>query len=180
MKSRYIAENIRTYRERAKLTQQDLADNIGVSWEMVSRYERGKSSPLRKIDNISEALDVPKTYLLEKHIPEGYIRMDYKIPLFTGLPHTNKFSENYTNYFYNCPEWIIKRDIKTIAIDTSLINTEISGFQREGIIYISTQIEPQREDLIVLKDRDQLIVGKYNGNGKFNIIGKIIAQEIRY
>ena len=40
MKNNYIGENIRTYRARANLTQQQLADKVGVSWEMISRYER--------------------------------------------------------------------------------------------------------------------------------------------
>jgi DNA-binding XRE family transcriptional regulator len=35
MEHSYIAENIKRYRERANMTQQQLADKVGVSWEMI-------------------------------------------------------------------------------------------------------------------------------------------------
>ena len=91
MKQDYIGENIRIYRERAHLTQQELADKIGVSWEMISRYERSASSPLKKIGAIANALNVYMSTLLEKHIPERLYRMEYKLPLFTeSIPRSNR------------------------------------------------------------------------------------------
>ncbi|HNW33178.1 MAG TPA: helix-turn-helix transcriptional regulator, partial [Candidatus Dojkabacteria bacterium] len=69
MEQNYIGENIRIYRERANLTQQQLADKVGITWEMISRYERNESLPFRKLDGISKALDVPKSQLVERHTP---------------------------------------------------------------------------------------------------------------
>ena len=40
MNNKYIGENIKIYRERKKLTQRELGDKIGKTWEMISRYER--------------------------------------------------------------------------------------------------------------------------------------------
>ena len=120
MKQNYIGENIRLYRERANLTQQELADKIGVSWEMVSRYERSQSSPLKKIEELSLALNVYKSNLLEQHIPERIYPMEYRVPLFTRLP-----LQDYANNYYSCPEWILKRDLKAIALESNIVSSNL-------------------------------------------------------
>jgi transcriptional regulator with XRE-family HTH domain len=179
MEYSYIAENIKRYRERANMTQQQLADKVGVSWEMISRYEREESLPYKKLDEISKALNVPKSQLLEKHVPDKYSSVDYKIPLFLHIPLSNKFTSSQTNYYYICPEWILKRDKECIAIDTSLIDSNEENFKMNGVIYVSKQIKPQRNDWVVVRENRRLIVKMYDENSK-NILGKILAQEVRY
>jgi len=179
MEYSYIAENIKRYRERANMTQQQLADKVGVSWEMISRYEREESLPYKKLDEISKALNVSKSQLLEKHVPDKYSSMDYKIPLFLHIPLSNKFTSSQTNYYYVCPEWILKRDKECIAIDTSLIDSNEENFKMNGVIYVSKQIKPQRNDRVVVRENGRLIVKMYDGNSP-NILGKVLAQEIRY
>jgi len=179
MEYSYIAENIKRYRERANMTQQQLADKVGVSWEMISRYEREESLPYKKLDEISKALNVPKSQLLEKHVPDKYSSVDYKIPLFLHIPLSNKFTSSQTNYYYICPEWILKRDKECIAIDTSLIDSNEENFKMNGVIYVSKQIKPQRNDRVVVRENGRLIVKMYDGNSP-NILGKVLAQEIRY
>ena len=179
MEHSYIAENIKRYRERENMTQQQLADKVGVSWEMISRYEREESLPYKKLDEISKALNVPKSQLLEKHVPDKYSSVDYKIPLFLHIPLSNKFTSSQTNYYYICPEWILKRDKECIAIDTSLIDSNEENFKMNGVIYVSKQIKPQRNDRVVVRENGRLIVKMYDGNSP-NILGKVLAQEIRY
>ena len=179
MEYSYIAENIKRYRERANMTQQQLADKVGVSWEMISRYEREESLPYKKLDEISKALNVSKSQLLEKHVPDKYSSMDYKIPLFLHIPLSNKFTSSQTNYYYVCPEWVLKRDKECIAIDTSLIDSNEEIFKMNGVIYVSKQIKPQRNDWVVVRENGRLIVKMYDGNSQ-NILGKILAQEVRY
>ena len=69
-----IGENIKFFRKENKLTQKQLADLIGVSYQQISQYECGKRNP--KIDTlrkIASALNVPLPYFLpleneeEKH-----------------------------------------------------------------------------------------------------------------
>lgn len=179
MEYSYIAENIKRYRERANMTQQQLADKVGVSWEMISRYEREESLPYKKLDEISKALNVPKSQLLEKHVPDKYSSMDYKIPLFLHIPLSNKFTSSQTNYYYICPEWILKRDKECIAIDTSLIDSNEENFKMNGVIYVSKQIKPQRNDWVVARENGRLIAKMYYGDNR-GVLGKILAQEIRY
>jgi hypothetical protein len=48
-----------------------------------------------------------------------------------------------------------------------------------GVIYVSKQIKPQRNDRVVVRENGRLIVKMYDGNSP-NILGKVLAQEIRY
>lgn len=53
-----IGRIIREQRIKKGFSQTGLAKKVGVTWEMISRYERGKSSALQKILVIAEALDL--------------------------------------------------------------------------------------------------------------------------
>ncbi len=179
MKNPYIAENIRRYRERANLTQQQLADKIGVSWEMISRYEREESSPLNKLDKISNALNVSQSNLIEKHSPTRYSDLMYKVPLFIEVPKSSRFTPNDTNYYYICPEWIIRGDKDSYAIDSSLVSNDNKEFDSKGVTYISVNIKPSINDYVLVKEREGLQIQRYI-NQSSNMLGKILAQEIRY
>ena len=50
------AEQIRTARERSRMTQQELADNIGVSLRTVGSWERGETIPRNRIGALAELL----------------------------------------------------------------------------------------------------------------------------
>lgn len=57
-----IGSLIRQSRKKVGMTQSELAAALGVTWEMVSRYERGKSSALLKLLDIARILGVPLSY----------------------------------------------------------------------------------------------------------------------
>jgi transcriptional regulator with XRE-family HTH domain len=180
MKGNYIGENIRIYRERSNLTQQELADRVGVSWEMISRYERAASSPLKKIERLADALGVKKSQLIEEHIPNGPNSFDLRIPLFTKIPTPPRFNSSQTNYYYQCPEWIFKNYKGMIALDSSLVKTDIPNFSKSGVLYISTEFKLKGNEYIVVKNYDSLEVKKYKGENQEKILGILIAKEIRY
>lgn len=180
MKDNYIGENIRLYRERRNLTQQQLADKVGVSWEMISRYERSTSSPIAKIKKIADALDVTKSQLLEEHIPQGLAFTDLRIPLFTHIPSPAKFSPSQTSYFYISPEWIVRNYKNVIAIDSSLIKSSISEFQKDSILFVSLDYSITKGEYICIKGYETLEIKKYEGEKKEDILGILLAQEIRY
>ncbi|MCM3619024.1 helix-turn-helix transcriptional regulator [Sutcliffiella horikoshii] len=63
---REIGENIRFYRERAKLTAAELALKIRVGTGTIEKYESGIHKPdMQTILKISTVLDVPASELLE-------------------------------------------------------------------------------------------------------------------
>ena len=180
MEENYIGENIRLYRERLNLTQQELADKVGVSWEMISRYERTASSPLNKIHKIADALQVSQSQLLEEHIPQGLMFSDLRVPLFTSIPSPARFSPSQTNYYYISPEWIIKNYKEVIAVDCIIVNSNIPNFKKSGVLFISTDHSRDMSEYIVVKRYDSLELKKYEGEKKEDILGILIAQEIRY
>ncbi|MBQ7160280.1 MAG: helix-turn-helix transcriptional regulator [Clostridia bacterium] len=64
MKSKIIGQNIKYYRQESRLTQVKLAEKIGVSYETLSKMERGiYGITLEKLMAISKELNVPLDYL---------------------------------------------------------------------------------------------------------------------
>ena len=71
-----IGKAIRTLRQKQNMTQEELAERIGMSVNSVSTWELNKVFPPKEsIKRICEALGVPQSYFLlstieEKDIPE--------------------------------------------------------------------------------------------------------------
>ena len=60
-----VAKNIKNARTKKNMTQLELADIVGVSYQAVSNWERGNSMPdIGKISDIAKALDIDVTELL--------------------------------------------------------------------------------------------------------------------
>jgi transcriptional regulator with XRE-family HTH domain len=61
-----FGKKLRKLREEKNLTQEELANMVGVSLKTISRYEAGQSKPrYRKIyDNLAKALDTSHDYLV--------------------------------------------------------------------------------------------------------------------
>lgn len=176
MKDSYIGENIRFYRERSEYTQQVLADKVGVTWEMISRYERSASSPLNKLHEISRALNIPPSQLLERHIPES-INTNFKLPLVVDIPKGDFFKSQYNNFYYNAPEWIFQENIKVLVLNASLVSN--CDCSKGGVYYICSPEKIKRDDRILVRDGLEILEEIYTGNQK-NILAKIIAKETRY
>jgi len=63
IKKRFGAK-VRQYRKNANLTQEQLAERVGCSWQTISGMETGYSFPSSKIlFNLSFALKMPLVYL---------------------------------------------------------------------------------------------------------------------
>ena len=63
-----IGERIRYYRKRANFTIQALAEEIGISYQQLQKYETGKNRiPASKLPNLALILDVSVLTLLSAH-----------------------------------------------------------------------------------------------------------------
>ena len=72
---RVIGENTRMYRERAGLTQADLAERVGVGTAFISRVERGqKRMRLETLMAVADALNVSVDLLLYQNNTSAQIR----------------------------------------------------------------------------------------------------------
>lgn len=61
-----LGQNVRKYRERARLTQDQLCDKADVSQYYLSQIENGRRKPtLDILDKISTALSIPLYYFLK-------------------------------------------------------------------------------------------------------------------
>jgi transcriptional regulator with XRE-family HTH domain len=167
-----IGENIRKYRNRLDLTQEELADRIGVTWEMVSRYERGESSPMNKLEKIANALNIPITDLINDSLNNHY-----EVPLFIKIPNDFLFTKDSTTLFYSCPKWLVKRDPNVFAISIDLIQNNDLISKEKGYIFVSPNSEIQNSDLVLVKGKEELNIEKFQEQDK-SPIGKIMMQEI--
>lgn len=68
-----IGDNIKLYRERVNMSQQDLALKIRVGPSKIDLYETGKKIPTKEtILKISTVLDVPASELLDTRVLEDF------------------------------------------------------------------------------------------------------------
>ncbi|WP_019156114.1 helix-turn-helix domain-containing protein [Robertmurraya massiliosenegalensis] len=63
-----IGDNIKLYRERANMSQEELAVKIRVGTTRIEKYESGQHIPTKEtLLKISTVLDVPATELLQSY-----------------------------------------------------------------------------------------------------------------
>ncbi len=173
MNSKYIGENIKIYRERKKLTQRELGDRIGKTWEMISRYERGESSPLKQLNTLADALNVDPRDLLKDSTSQIDNYSTNKIPLFTSMPEDGNFRKGKAYIFYPTPDWILQIDIDAFAVDMEIIDGS------NGVVFISPSSECSIGDTVLVNDNGNLEIVKYRKNSE-SIIGKVLAKEVRF
>ena len=62
----YQPEKLKTRRKELKLTQKDIADRLGISYQAYSAWERGVKQPSKeKVKQLEQILDVPIGYFTE-------------------------------------------------------------------------------------------------------------------
>jgi transcriptional regulator with XRE-family HTH domain len=62
LSNKAIGARIKIARLEAGITQEELGEKIGVTSVMISRYEGGKTSPMRQLDQISQVLNKPTDF----------------------------------------------------------------------------------------------------------------------
>ncbi|OFL22306.1 DNA-binding protein [Streptococcus sp. HMSC062B01] len=69
----YQLEKLKTRRKELKLTQKDIADQLDISYQAYSAWERGVKKPSReKVKQLEQILNVPKGYFTEVEIVRLY------------------------------------------------------------------------------------------------------------
>lgn len=79
--SRVIGQNLKLIRELNNLTQLELGEQLGVSYQQIQKYESGKNRiPMESLIEIRKRFDIPYDYFFEglesKHIIQ---KNDYHI-----------------------------------------------------------------------------------------------------
>ena len=73
--SKIFGDNLRTYREMARMSQQELADAVGTTRNSVSNYEIGRSEPnFESLCRFATVLGVDITDLINEHPFQNFVR----------------------------------------------------------------------------------------------------------
>ncbi|MBI2357240.1 helix-turn-helix transcriptional regulator [Candidatus Dojkabacteria bacterium] len=174
MKYKDVGRKIKDYRQKSEMTQQELADKIGVTWEMVSRYERGLSSPFSRIDRISEVFNIPSHQLLQKDNNASEYKF-YEVPLFTSLPESKMFLPSETKLFYSAPKWIHEIGVTVFAVESKLIKNSTIDIRDNGIVYVSSKVISDKGIYLNIENGSFRFTDRSDG-----AVGQVLAQEIRY
>ena len=69
----YQPEKLKACRKELKMTQKDIADQLGISYQAYSAWERGVKEPSKdKVNQLEQILKVPKGYFTEIEIVRLY------------------------------------------------------------------------------------------------------------
>ena len=69
----YQPEKLKARRKELKMTQKDISDQLGISYQAYSAWERGIKQPSReKVNLLEQILNVPKGYFTEAEIVRLY------------------------------------------------------------------------------------------------------------
>ena len=75
----YQPEKLKARRKELKMTQKDIADQLGISYQAYSAWERGVKAPSKeKIKRLEQILRVPKDYFTEIEIVRLYNTLSNK------------------------------------------------------------------------------------------------------
>ncbi|MCD4756581.1 helix-turn-helix domain-containing protein [bacterium] len=169
-----IGENIRKYRKRLKLTQDELADRVGITWEMISRYERGESSPMNQLDKLAKSLGVSAGDLVDSDSVNVY-----QIPLFTSIPKDFIFKKECTLTYYNCPTWVTKLDHESFVVDMGIVESSSLLCSSNGFLFVSPNCKLSVNDIVLVSKDRKLRIESYNKREN-HVIGKVVMQEVGY
>ena len=197
MNDKRIGLQIKKARAEAQLTQADLGKKIGVTWEMVSRYENGKSSPRKNLDIIAEVLGKPIQYffgveeipiqdeikkLTSLLIKKGTdLQTGADIPLIETL---NGFTVDkalkLTNQSYSCPAWIFSNFKKVFALKLDDIASDIVSIGRGDIGFFTQDRKPQIGDYLLVKQGGGFQITKESKRNRKKAYAVLLAVEKRY
>jgi len=185
-----LGETIRTLRKKQKLTQEQLANKIGVTWEMISRYERGLSSPLPRLEILGKALKINPAEIyamsynikLADGIKANKIKIINKITIqkLKGITTVDEFLEKFKEgYSYAAPKWIIQLDKESFLINTDNIQNVPKPFIETKELYISPNSKQKNNDYVLQVNKGRLELNKTKEKDSL-ILGILIASQSRY
>ncbi|MEA3356950.1 MAG: helix-turn-helix transcriptional regulator [Patescibacteria group bacterium] len=183
MDHKEIGMKIKHARQTMGLTQKELADQIGTTWEMISRYERGKSSAIKRMDLIAEVLKTPvhKFFMKPSFMDEVATSNKNLIPIISKTFTDIHDALAATKSYYSAPDWIVQQFLDPFAIDTEILTIKTTHIEKVGIIYAIRENPVSETDLVIFTQKEQLVVANNSTiTASCNLIATIIAWEKRF
>lgn len=197
MNDKKIGGQIKKARIEAHLTQGQLGKKIGVTWEMISRYENGKSSPRKNLEEIAKVLKRPIQYffgveeapigdeikklyeLLQKRGAE--LGGSGKVPFIEYLEEFSlSKSLSLTKQNYLCPIWIYSQFKDLFALKLTNVNSDVVAIGADDIGFFSRGIKPEVNNYVLRYKDKRYIIEHYSGSPSKKIHGVLIAIEKKY
>lgn len=200
MKNTILGNNIKRARTLKHITQRVLAEKINLSCEMISRYETGKVNPLRNIDKIAAALDVPIHLLFEEKFTYPYFRDESPrscelhnhdiAPYVSSAPLlTSKNFKLSDLGYYPIPLWIKNsghKNVFVLKLEGIIINPSLL-IDNDGNAICEITEKISNNDVVVYTSKDDIskvvyinIYNKINNVTRIKIIRKVLLYEKRF
>lgn len=199
MTDKDIGLQIKKARAEKGMSQEDLAKEIGVTWEMISRYENGRSSAHRHLDKFGMVLGKPISYFwgVSENTTtisvESIVKALKKEGLSQGAGKSNEVtlvddlsilgfdkSIKLSRKYYSAPDWIVEKYNDIFALRLDSVDEEGIGINKGDIGYFSVKAEPKSGDMVLVESGMNYSVQKYSEKISSKIKAVLIAQERRF
>ncbi len=187
-----IGRIIKEERQKRGLSQQELATKVGVTWEMISRYERGRSSALNKILEISDALEIEvgkffQANFAPSHFSDAsseYLASTF-IPVITMVPATVTELQKVLSSTeigmraYDDGEQVEKFGIRLGA--ESKIRIAANTLLPRGVLVCSLALgELTEQSLVVLARKGIVSVEQYDPSLKTLVMARVVEWIVKF
>jgi transcriptional regulator with XRE-family HTH domain len=200
MEDRRIGTQIKKARIEANMSQTQLAEKLGVTWEMVSRYENGRSSAKKHLTKLSQILDKSISYffgvqqefnirhakkiaeLLREHGVESSDSSRVKILETISSRPLSKQLE-FSTLYYPVPSWVIERYGGVFALRLASVSSKKVEYGKEDIAILSSDFENNNAQFKLLqKPSGALEISDRSTNSlrKTKVHAKLIYIERRF
>lgn len=174
MNTVFIGKKIKLARKAISLTQRDLANKLGISWEMISRYENGKSNPLAHIAEIAYHLSQSPDYFFRSDLVDSNIDKN-KIPFFYS--NIGNWVDNIARFdtTYMVPDWAAKRFTDLFALKLGGIKCKYFQISADDIGIFT--LKAQGENIKYLLSSQEIIRNKVTDIESYRLPGLVYIER---
>jgi len=201
MDDRQIGKQIKKARTDKGLSQEALGEKLGVTWEMVSRYENGRSSARKYLAELSQVLEKPIAYFfgVEEDVIEYNIEKIASALKEKGVGY-DKSSQNkvtlidnfsilgfekslkLTRQYYSAPEWVIEKyhDVFALRLESLTTETGVLEINKGDVGFFSPSTESNTGDIVLVQKGNSFRLTKFSTSLKEQVLAVLIIQEKRF
>lgn len=199
MDDKQIGKQIKKARADIGMSQEELGEKLGVTWEMISRYENGRSSARKYLSELAEVLKKPISYFfgVEDDIIEYNVEKIASALKEQGIGYSSEGANKVliiddlsilgfekslklTRQYYTAPEWIIEKYPDVFALRMSSLKSKGLEAGKGDIGYFTKSPAPSSDDIVLVQDGMHYNLEKLSSKNKSQVLAVLIAQEKRY
>lgn len=190
----YVGKRIAQARNELGLSQKQLAHHLGVSWEMISRYERGVSNSLPQLFNLARYLKKPTDYFVQQDSLEQPLTVaeTFSPPLMEKLfapmlttPRDYNLWRRQGSYsgIYTVPLWLSQLG-EIWVVETRWCQIETPLVPSDGLLFVSVDRVSAEQKIAVMLTKELFrVTTAPTGRSKLDqklLAGYVVAEERRF